>query len=69
MHSTYHQNPKHYAGKTVVVLGAGLSGSDVSMDIHYAAKHVMLKWARRVSRSSVNATWFCYIRSQVLFII
>ena len=48
MHSTYHQNPKLYTGKTVIVLGAMLSGTDVAMDIRKTAKHVSLQLPDRL---------------------
>ena len=48
MHSTYHQNPKLYTGRTVIVLGAMLSGTDVAMDIRKTAKHVSLQLPDRL---------------------
>jgi len=40
IHSRYYQNPSHYVGKTVVIVGAGFSGLDILVDIHTVAKKV-----------------------------
>jgi len=40
IHSSYFQTPLYYVGKTVVIVGGGLSGIDILTEIHTVAKKV-----------------------------
>ncbi|XP_022091406.1 flavin-containing monooxygenase FMO GS-OX-like 2 [Acanthaster planci] len=42
IHSHDYRHPEHFQGQTVVLLGAGNSGVDISLDLHVHAKRVYL---------------------------
>ncbi|XP_038064684.1 flavin-containing monooxygenase FMO GS-OX-like 4 [Patiria miniata] len=55
MHSHDYRHPEHFRGQSVVLLGAGNSGIDISLDLHAYAERVYLSHLHPLLQASLPA--------------